>query len=154
MVTATLAAPGRGIDSDLPLDLRSRLLVPEGVSPVLSKDVHGYPMVEISIDHYQVICQFDSGIGSINAFNSADMACRIAGQIPKGNRIDHQLNMDEWLSPASQLQMGRFSQLALVATAQAMGDSGWVPATDEESYATGVCIGSGCGGMEAICCSC
>ena len=91
----------------------------------------------------------DSGIGSINAFNSADMACRIAGQIPKGNRIDHQLNMDEWLSPASQLQMGRFSQLALVATAQAMGDSGWVPATDEESYATGVCIGSGCGGMEA-----
>lgn len=104
----------------------------------------------VGVEHvWRRLIRGESGIGAINAFNSADMACRIAGQVPQGNKQDFQLNMDEWLAPHSQRLMGRFSHLAVVAAAQAVEDSGWAPATEDECYATGVCVGSGCGGMDA-----
>ena len=89
------------------------------------------------------------GIGTINAFNSDDMACRVAGQVPKGKRADHHLDMDEWLPRRRHAMMGRFSQLALVAASQAIEDAGWMPTNEEDLYATGICVGSGCGGMES-----
>jgi hypothetical protein len=44
-----------------------RVLVPDGGSPVLDTDVHGYPAVRIAVDRYQVTCQFDSGVGPLGA---------------------------------------------------------------------------------------
>jgi 3-oxoacyl-[acyl-carrier-protein] synthase II len=92
----------------------------------------------------------DSGIGAINSFNSADLPCRIAGQVPQGRRMDHHLDIDEWLPPHSHRKMARFSELAIVAATEAVTDSGWLPGNDEDRFATGVCIGSGCGGLGAI----
>lgn len=104
----------------------------------------------LGVEHvWRRLLRGDCGIGTINAFNSDDMACRVAGQVPKGTRADHHLDIDEWLPRRSHLRMGRFSQLALVAASQAIDDAGWTPTDEEDLCATGICIGSGCGGMES-----
>lgn len=91
----------------------------------------------------------ESGIGAFNASNSSSLPCQVAGLVPLGSRADNRLNMDEWLPREHQQRMGRFSQLAFVAATQAMEHAGWSPNGMDARFATGVCIGSGCGGMEA-----
>ncbi|MEJ1979397.1 MAG: beta-ketoacyl synthase N-terminal-like domain-containing protein [Acetobacteraceae bacterium] len=49
-----------------------------------------------------------------------------------------------------QKKMDRFIHLAMVAATEAVEDSGWVPATEEDRCATGVMIGSGIGGLHTI----
>ena len=46
--------------------------------------------------------------------------------------------------------MDRFIHLGVVAAAEAVEDSGWVPQTEEDRWATGVMIGSGIGGLGTI----
>jgi 3-oxoacyl-[acyl-carrier-protein] synthase II len=46
--------------------------------------------------------------------------------------------------------MDRFIQLAWVAAAEAVEDSGWVPQTEDDRCRTGVMIGSGIGGLQTI----
>lgn len=104
----------------------------------------------LGVEHvWRRLLRGNCGIGTINAFNSDDMACRVAGQVPRGKRADHHLDIDEWLPRCSHSRMGRFSQLALVAASQAIEDAGWTPTDEEDLYATGICVGSGCGGMES-----
>ena len=104
----------------------------------------------LGVEHvWRRLIRGDCGIGTINAFNSDDMPSRVAGQVPQGSRQAHKLNMDEWLPRRAQQRMGRFSQLALVAASQAVADAGWAPTDEESLYATGICIGSGCGGLES-----
>ena len=56
----------------------------------------------------------------------------------------------EWIPVKDQKKMDRFVHMAMVAGAEAVEDSGWVPETEEERCATGVMIGSGIGGLETI----
>jgi len=46
--------------------------------------------------------------------------------------------------------MDRFIQLAMVAAAEAVEDSGWQPEDEDGRCATGVLIGSGIGGLQTI----
>ena len=46
--------------------------------------------------------------------------------------------------------MDRFIHLGMVAAAEAVADSGWVPETEADREATGVMIGSGIGGLQTI----
>jgi len=104
----------------------------------------------LGVEHvWRRLLRSESGIGTINNFNSDTMPCRVAGLVPQGTRAEHRLDMDEWLPRSRQECTGRFSQLALVAAMEAVADAGWAPEGLDAQFATGICVGSGCGGMEA-----
>lgn len=78
-----------------------------------------------------------SGIGPIRLFNGDTLPCRIAGQVPFGPE------------PGT-TALPRFIQLALLAAQEALDDAGWHPRCEEDAVATGLCLGSGCGGLEEV----
>ena len=92
----------------------------------------------------------ESGIGSIQSFDVSSLPAKIAGQIPAGTKADGRLDLSEWIPIKDQKKMDRFIQFALVAAAEAVEDSGWVPPDEEARCRTGVMIGSGIGGLETI----
>ena len=93
----------------------------------------------------------ESGIGAIQSFDTSDLSCKIAGQLPPGLAADGGFDPDEWVEPKDQKKMDRFIVCALAAAAEAVKDSGWVPESDEARERTGVMIGSGIGGLPGIC---
>ncbi|HJS86907.1 MAG TPA: beta-ketoacyl-ACP synthase II [Acetobacteraceae bacterium] len=92
----------------------------------------------------------ESGIGAIQAFDTKDLPCKVAGQVPQGSKEEGRLDLSEWIPVKDQKKMDRFIHLALVAAAEAVEDSGWTPRDEEARCATGVMIGSGIGGLQTI----
>src|ERR1051325_4261472 len=72
----------------------------------------------------------ESGIGAIQAFDTKDVPCKIAGQVPAGVRADNGLDLSEWIPVKEVKKMDRFIHLGLVAATEAVEDTGWLP-TDE-----------------------
>ena len=93
----------------------------------------------------------DSGIGAIQSFDTSDLSCKIAGQLPPGTAADGGFDADEWVEPKDQRKMDRFIVCAIAAAREAVADSGWEPRSDEDRNRTGVMIGSGIGGLPGIC---
>ena len=91
-----------------------------------------------------------SGIGPIQSFDASDSPAKIAGTVPAGTRGDGGLDLAEWLPSKDIKKMDRFIHLAIVAAVEAVEDSGWVPQTEEDQWASGVMIGSGIGGLHTI----
>ncbi len=105
----------------------------------------------IGVEHvWRRLINAESGIGSIQAFDTKDLPCKVAGQIPVGTRADGCLDVGEWIPVKDQKKMDRFIHLAMVAGSEAVEDSGWVPETEDARCATGVMIGSGIGGLQTI----
>jgi 3-oxoacyl-[acyl-carrier-protein] synthase II len=92
----------------------------------------------------------ESGISAIQSFDTKDLPCKVAGQVPQGSRADGKLDIGEWIPIKDQKKMDRFVHMAMVAGTQAVEDSGWMPETEEDRCATGVMIGSGIGGLQTI----
>jgi 3-oxoacyl-[acyl-carrier-protein] synthase II len=92
----------------------------------------------------------ESGIGPITVFDAKDLPCQVAGQVPAGVRETGGLDINEWIPVKDQKKMDRFIHLGMVAGAEAVEDSGWVPQNEDDRCATGVMIGSGIGGLETI----
>jgi 3-oxoacyl-[acyl-carrier-protein] synthase II len=106
----------------------------------------------VGVDHvWRRLVNGESGIGAIQSFDTADLSCRIAGQLPPGKAENGEFDPDEWVEPKDQRKMDRFIVCALAAATEAVKDSGWVPADDEAHERTGVMIGSGIGGLPGIC---
>jgi 3-oxoacyl-[acyl-carrier-protein] synthase II len=91
-----------------------------------------------------------SGARKITAFPTDDLATKIACLIPRGDGTDGSFNADAWVDPKEQRRVDEFITFALVASQQAVSDSGWEPKTEEERCRTGVLIGSGIGGLSGI----
>ena len=105
----------------------------------------------VGVQHvWRRLIEGQSGIGAIQSFDTAELAAKIAGQVPPGTRADGGLDISEWVPVKDQKKMDRFIHLAMVAATEAVEDSGWTPGTEEESCATGVMIGSGIGGLGSI----
>ncbi|WP_333672966.1 beta-ketoacyl-ACP synthase II [Elioraea tepidiphila] len=105
----------------------------------------------IGVEHvWKRLLAGESGIGAIQSFDVSDLPAKIAGQIPQGGKADGKLDLNEWIPPKDQRKMDRFIQLALVAAAEAVEDSGWMPQDEDGRCATGVMIGSGIGGLQTI----
>ena len=105
----------------------------------------------IGVEHvWKRLLAGQSGIGAIQSFDTSDLTAKIAGTIPTGTRAEGGLDFAEWIPPKDMKKMDRFIQFALVAASEAVENSGWVPATEDEHCATGVMIGSGIGGLETI----
>jgi 3-oxoacyl-[acyl-carrier-protein] synthase II len=92
----------------------------------------------------------ESGIGAIQSFDTTELTAKIAGQIPPGTRAEGGLDLAEWMPVKDVKKMDRFIHLGIVAASEAMEDSGWVPETEEDKYASGTMIGSGIGGLQTI----
>jgi 3-oxoacyl-[acyl-carrier-protein] synthase II len=91
-----------------------------------------------------------SGASVITRFRVDDLPTKIACQVPRGDGTDGTFNPDQWVDAKEQRRMDDFIIYGLAAAKQAVVDSGWEPATEEDRYRTGVMIGSGIGGLDGI----
>jgi 3-oxoacyl-[acyl-carrier-protein] synthase II len=100
---------------------------------------------------WQQLTEGKSGIRAIQNFDVSDLASKIGGQPPLGDRSSGGFNADDWMAPKEQRKVDRFIVYGMAAAQQAVEDSGWQPSDEESLERTGVMIGSGIGGLETIC---
>ena len=91
-----------------------------------------------------------SGASAITKFRTDDLATKIACQVPRGDGSNGTFNPDQWVDPKEQRRMDDFIIYGLAAARQAVDDSGWKPASEEDRCRTGCLIGSGIGGLDGI----
>ncbi len=106
---------------------------------------------------WRAILAGKSGAGRITAFDPTDYACQIACEVPRidgrgGGGPDYPgaFHPDQVMSPKDQRRVNDFILYAMAAADEAIADSGWSPATDDDRERTGVNIGSGIGGLSTI----
>jgi len=99
---------------------------------------------------WQKLIKGQSGIRKIEKFNVADLPCKIAGSVPRGDGSDGSYNPDQWMTPQEQRKVDDFIIFAMCAARQALDHAGWHPQSHEDQINTGVLIGSGIGGIEGI----
>lgn len=91
----------------------------------------------------------ESGIRRIEHFDVSDLPAKIAGLVPKGEG-EGAFRATDYLEPKELRRNDEFIVYGMAAAAQAVEDSGWQPKTEEERCRTGVLLGSGIGGLNAI----
>ena len=92
----------------------------------------------------------ESGAGPIVGFQTDDLACRIAMQVPRGDGTDGTFNPDQWMEPKEQRKVDDFILFAVSAATQALSDADWKPETYQDQIETGVIFGAGIGGLGGI----
>ena len=92
----------------------------------------------------------ESGAGPITRFDASQMAARIACEVPRGDGDNGAFNADAYVAPKDQRRMDDFIIYGIAAAKQAIQDSGWKAANEEDSCRAGVLIGSGIGGLPGI----
>ena len=91
-----------------------------------------------------------SGAGPIRGFDTSDLACKVAMQVPRGDGSNATFNPDQWMDPKDQRKVDDYIIYAVAAATQALADANWNPRSYEEQIRTGVLIGSGVGGLGGI----
>ena len=98
-----------------------------------------------------------SGAGRITTFDPTDYACQIACEVPRvdgrgggGPDIAGSFDPDQVMSSKEQRRVDDFILYAMAAADEAVKDAGWTPEDEHERERTGVIIGSGIGGLNAI----
>jgi 3-oxoacyl-[acyl-carrier-protein] synthase II len=99
---------------------------------------------------WQRLLAGESGARPISRFDPKDMPAKIAAEIPLGDDRADAFRADEWMDPKERRRVDDFILYAMGAASQAIEDSGWKPATEEQRCRTGVLIGSGIGGLPGI----
>ena len=92
----------------------------------------------------------ESGAGPITRFDAKDVVTKYACEIPFGDGSNGTFNPDDWMEPKDRRKVDDFILYGMAAATQAVADSGWVPANEEDRIRTGVMIGSGIGGLNSI----
>jgi 3-oxoacyl-[acyl-carrier-protein] synthase II len=93
----------------------------------------------------------ESGIRTIEEFNTENLPVKVAGTIPVGSSVDNLYNGEEWVDHKELRRMGKFIAYAICASKQAMKDAGLDSnLTEEQKLNFGVDIGSGIGGLQEI----
>ena len=67
------------------------------------------------------------GIRSIQAFDTSDLATKIAGEVPLGDKANGHFNVDGYMPPKDQRKLDKFLIFGIAAAEQAVEDSGWKP---------------------------
>ncbi|MEM9725036.1 MAG: beta-ketoacyl-ACP synthase II [Pseudomonadota bacterium] len=95
-----------------------------------------------------------SGAGPIQAFDSSDLPCKIACEVPRGEDDPDAFRPEEWVDKKELRRNDDFIVFAMAAADQALADANWAPGDDDAGEAarrrTGVLIGSGIGGLKYI----
>ena len=92
----------------------------------------------------------ESGAVRVEDFEVSDLPSQIAGRIPRGDGTNGTFNPDRAMEPKEQRKVDDFIVFAVAAADEALADSGWKPESDEDSWRTGVLVGSGIGGIGGI----
>ena len=105
----------------------------------------------VGVEHvWRRLINGESGISAIQSFDTKDLPCKVAGQVPNGVRAEGGLDIGEFVPVKDQKKMDRFIHLAMAAATEAVEDGGWQPEDEDDRCATGVMIGSGIGGLQTI----
>ena len=92
----------------------------------------------------------ESGIRSIQSFDTSDLATKIAGEVPLGDSANGHFDANAYVAPKDQRKLDKFLIFGLAAAQQAVEDAGWKPQDEEGRNRTGVMIGAGIGGLQTI----
>ena len=102
-----------------------------------------------------------SGGGRITAFDTTDYACQVACETPWVNgrgggsaeptaEVERSFDPEQVLSAKERRRVDDFILYAIAAADEAVADSGWKPEDEPSQRRTGVIVGSGIGGLQAI----
>ena len=91
-----------------------------------------------------------SGAHKIERFDTSDLTCKIAAEVPRGDGTNGTFNADQWVEPKEQRRIDDFITFGLAAAQQAWDDSSIKLETEEQKERAGVLIGSGIGGLPGI----
>ena len=97
---------------------------------------------------WKKIIESASGIAKLQGFEIDDLTSKVGGQIFKEGRED--LFPENIINQKDKKKMEPFIQYAMIASEEAVKDSGWTAETEDQMNKTGVMIGSGIGGLDGI----
>jgi 3-oxoacyl-[acyl-carrier-protein] synthase II len=100
--------------------------------------------------NWKALMASKSGIRAIQSFDTSDLATKIAGELPLGDKASGLFDANNYVLPKDQRKIDKFLLYGLAAAQQAVEDSGWKPQDNEGLERTGVMIGSGIGGLDTI----
>ena len=92
----------------------------------------------------------ENAANTITRFNADNFATNYACEIPFGDGSNGTFNPSDWMEPKERRKVDDFILYGMAAADMAVADSGWAPKEEEDSYRTGVMIGSGVGGLSTI----
>ena len=99
---------------------------------------------------WNALINSESGIQSIDHFNTEDLSCKIAGYINHNSNKKNFFDVLKYIEQKDIKKIDRFIIYGLAASIQAVEDSGIKELTDEQKMKVGVILGSGIGGLETI----
>ncbi len=94
-------------------------------------------------DSWEAIKNGKNGFQKIDYFDPTPISCHVAAQLKD-------FDSSEVVPKKEARRMDKFVEYALVATQEAVEDSGWQPTEEHDLKRTGVLVGSGIGGMQSI----
>ena len=94
-------------------------------------------------DNWKKLISATSGISLIDSFKTDDLSSRVGGVI-QDEIIDNNF------SEKDKRKMDKFILYSLIATEEAIKNSGWFVNDDKKASRSGVIIGSGIGGLSTI----
>ena len=94
-----------------------------------------------------------SGARRITSFETDDLACKIAAQLPRKSEFPDRpdaFDPDSVMSARDAKRIDDFILYSIAAADEALADSGWTPSElgEDAQHRTGVMIGSGIGGLQ------
>ncbi|MCT4555688.1 MAG: beta-ketoacyl-ACP synthase II [Pelagimonas sp.] len=92
----------------------------------------------------------ESGAGTISKFDASHLATTYACEVPYGDGSEGTFNPEAYMDKKERRKVDEFILFGMAAAMQAVEDSGWTPESEEDRLRTGVMIGSGIGGLNAI----
>ena len=99
----------------------------------------------------------DSAAGAIEKFETSDLACRIACEVPRSDGYaggeaagNAAFDFDQWMDAKERKRVDDFIIFGVAAASMAFADSGIELKSKDEKDRAGVMIGSGIGGLPGI----
>ncbi len=92
----------------------------------------------------------ESASRTITKFDASRVTTTYAAEVIWGDGSNGTFNPDDWMEPKDRRKVDDFILYAIAAADQAVHDAGWTPDDEASRLRTGVMIGSGIGGLNAI----
>lgn len=111
------------------------------------------PLATSVAESWRRLLNCESAVRKIRTFETEDLTCKIAAQVPTGEteqKADVLFNPLNYVSQREMNRIDTFIVYALAAASEAVKDSGIEDISDEERERAGAMIGSGIGGLPVI----